>query len=217
MKKKIVLFSLFILPIVAYLFFASGVHSFVKLPILVEEIQELPEWKDKQGNTFLLEGKITVLGFPGYHVEAHKGNAFNLNQKIYNKVKDFQDFQLILVCPQETQTHVEEIKDELGRISDLTRWHYIYADTSDIKRFYNTLKLENTIGKDYGTTFVYIIDKNKNLRGRRGKNRKGEHEYKEGYNTISAADLHNEMGDDIKVILAEYRLALKKNSADRKK
>ena len=32
-------------------------------------------------------------------------------------------------------------------------------------------------------------------------NKKGEDEYKEGYNTISAADLHNEMGDDVKIIL----------------
>ncbi|MEO0045163.1 MAG: hypothetical protein RL705_354, partial [Bacteroidota bacterium] len=30
------------------------------------------------------------------------------------------------------------------------------------------------------------------------------------------ADLHNDMMDDVKIILAEYRLALKRNSADRK-
>ena len=48
------------------------------------------------------------------------------------------------------------------------------------------------------------------------KNRKGENEYKESYNTISAADLHNEMTDDIKIILREYRLALKKNKNERK-
>ena len=41
-------------------------------------------------------------------------------------------------------------------------------------------------------------------------------EYKESYNTISAADLHNEMTDDIKIILREYRLALKKNKNKRK-
>ena len=42
------------------------------------------------------------------------------------------------------------------------------------------------------------------------KTKKGEEEYKESYNTISAADLHNEMTDDVKIILREYRLALKR-------
>jgi hypothetical protein len=44
----------------------------------------------------------------------------------------------------------------------------------------------------------------------------GEPEYKEGYNTTSASDLHNDMMDDVKIILAEYRLALKRNNANRK-
>jgi hypothetical protein len=79
------------------------------------------------------------------------------------------------------------------------------------------LDLIGTLDQNVGTHNVFIVDKARNLRGRKGMNKKGEDEYKEGYNTISAADLHNEMGDDIKIILAEYRLALKKNNADRKK
>ena len=34
---------------------------------------------------------------------------------------------------------------------------------------------------------------------------------------ISAADLHNEMTDDVKILLREYRLALKKNKNSRTK
>jgi hypothetical protein len=63
---------------------------------------------------------------------------------------------------------------------------------------------------------VIIVDKERNHRGRKGKNKKGVAEYKESYNTISAADLHNEMTDDVKIILREYRLALKKNKNERK-
>ena len=37
-----------------------------------------------------------------------------------------------------------------------------------------------------------------------------------GYDARSVADIHNNMVDDVKVILAEYRLALKKYNADRK-
>jgi hypothetical protein len=38
-----------------------------------------------------------------------------------------------------------------------------------------------------------------------------------GYNASSVAELNNKMTDDVKVILAEYRLALKKNNTKRQK
>ena len=45
MKKNIVLFILFIFPIVAYLFFASGVNSFTKLPIITPKVADFGNWK----------------------------------------------------------------------------------------------------------------------------------------------------------------------------
>ena len=75
MKKFIVLGVLFILPIVAYLFFASGVHNFAKLPVIEEEIPELKLQQDVR-----LENKITVLGFLGNTIERDGGDLFNLNQ-----------------------------------------------------------------------------------------------------------------------------------------
>ena len=59
---------------------------------------------------------------------------------------------------------------------------------------------------------VIIIDKDRSHRGRKGKDRDGNLEYKESYNTTSAADLHNDMSDDVKIMLREYRLALKRNN-----
>ncbi|MPT35213.1 MAG: hypothetical protein E2604_09000, partial [Flavobacterium sp.] len=97
-------------------------------------------------------------------------------------------------------------------ISDLKVWHYVFAKPEEIQAYYDALKLVGKLDKNLRTPNVFIIDKDLNLRGRKGKNKKGEEEYKEGYNTISAADLHNEMSDDVKIILAEYRLALKKNN-----
>lgn len=218
MRNKIVLFILFVLPIVAYLFFSSGVHNFAKLPVLNQNSLVLPNWGVSDNDSVIaFENKITILGFVGNDVREHKGNAFNLNQKIYNKVREFKDFQLIMIAPNGIQDEIRDLKEELGRISDLSSWHYLYADENEIKAFYSTLKLNETLDDNVGSPLVYIIDKSGLLRGRKGINKKGEDEYREGYNTISAADLHNEMGDDVKVILAEYRLALKKNSADRKK
>lgn len=212
MKKSLVLFVLFALPIVAYLFFASGVNTFAKLPVVTPSINELPDWKALSGKKAVLEGKITILGFPGSNILYNKGNAFNLNQKIYNKNREFDDFQIIMVAPEGSESQASQLLLELGRLTDVSGWHFVFAPADEITAFYSGLDLQGQLDETTGTQNVFIVDKERNLRGRKGKNVKGEEEYKEGYNTISAADLHNEMADDVKVILAEYRLALKKNN-----
>ena len=65
------------------------------------------------------------------------------------------------------------------------------------------------------SNYVFIIDKDGRLRGRE-ENLEKKEEKIYGYDTSSVADLNNVMVDDVKVILAEYRLALKKYKADRK-
>lgn len=212
MKKYIVLTVLFALPICAYLFFASGVNSFAKLPTVTPNIKELSDWKSLDGEKVQMKEKITILGFPGSEMLYNKGDAFNLDQKIYNKNREFADFQVVMIAPEGTEDQAKQLKSELSGISDLAVWHYVFAKPEEIQAYYNSLKLVGKLDDKLRTPNVFIIDKDLNLRGRKGKNKKGEDEYKEGYNTISAADLHNEMSDDVKIILAEYRLALKKNN-----
>ena len=43
-KKYIVLGMLFIFPLVVYLFFASGINNFARLPILTENVPEINDW-----------------------------------------------------------------------------------------------------------------------------------------------------------------------------
>jgi len=213
MKKILLFVALFIVPIVAYLFFASGVNSFIKLPVVTPNVPELPSgWTTSPDEKIQLKNKITILGFTGSDIPYIEGNITNLAHKIYDKNKDFVDFQVVLVAPEGTQEAVKKINAELSRNVDLYRWHYVYADPAEINAYFNELKLLEKLDEKAGTPNVFIIDKELNLRGRKGRNKKGEEEYREGYNTISAADLHNEMADDVKVILAEYRLALKKNN-----
>lgn len=212
MGKKIVLIILFILPLVVYMFFATGVNKFAKLPIITPKVNELSDWKSLSNHEVKLENKITILGFLGDDVLTEKGNLFNLNQKIYNKNKEFKDFQIVMIAPEGTQNDIKSIITELGSISDLSGWNFVFTSHDSISEFYKSLKLTENLNPEIGTSNVYIIDKDLNLRGRKGKDLKGEEEYKEGYNTISAADLHNNMSDDVKVILAEYRLALKRNN-----
>lgn len=210
MKKKIVLAVLFILPVVVYLFFASGVNNFGRLPILSENVSDVTVID----SSVKLKDKITILGFLGHNISAKQGNAFNLNQKIYKRFGEFNDFQMVMVVPEGNQDQVEALKDELGKLSDIDKWHFAYGTDDEIKTLFQTLQSNVTLDADLFTPNVFIIDKDLMLRGRTDDEDEG---IKYGFDTSSVAELNNKMVDDVKIILAEYRLALKKNNADRSK
>jgi hypothetical protein len=212
MKKNIVLFVLFILPIVAYLFFASGVNSFTKLPTVTPKIDDIGAWNSLNGDKVSLNNKITILSFSGTNLLKNRGNYFNLNQKIYQQYHSFKDLQFVVICPIGTEKDAKYIVDQFSKFTDVSQWQFVFTSTDEIQKYYNQLKLKNKLDPDFGTSNVFIVDKNRNLRGRKKKD-----EYKEGYNTFSPSDLSNQMLDDFKIILYEYRAALKKNhNAERK-
>jgi hypothetical protein len=211
MKKNIVLFILFILPIVAYLFFASGINSFAKLPTITKNIPEINLWKTLDDKPVALNGKITILGFIGQDVKKYKGNFFNLYEKIFDRNKNFKDFQMVMILPDGTQEQVRELQKDVTSLGTQAGWNFVFGSPEEISSFYHSLKLVGNLDAKLGTPNVFIIDKKRNLRGRKGHDKKGKPEYKEGYNTKFVSELYNEMTDDVKIILAEYRLALKKN------
>ena len=205
MKKGFVLVALFVLPLVAYLFFASGVNRFGKLPILTENVQEIQLIDADQQ----LTDRITILGFLGENPEQLKGNLFNLNQKIYKRFYEFNDFQMLMVMPEGTEAIAEELKKEVGELSDPVAWKFAFGSREEIKSFFASLQSPLELDEQLGSPYVYIIDKKRNLRGRNDDEDEG---MKYGFDTRSVADLNNKMEDDVKIILAEYRLALKKNN-----
>ena len=207
MKKTFVLIVLFVLPIVAYLFFASGVNNFGRLPVLTENVEELNFSKEVR-----FKDKISVLGFLGTNVDSRKGNAFNLNQKIYKRFHEFNDFQFVMVVPIGTEDKVDEIKKELATLSEIDKWNFVFATQEDIKNLYSSLKTDIQLDDKLGTPYVFIIDKDFKLRGR---TKDEDEDTKYGFNSNSVADLNNKMIDDVKIVLAEYRLALKKNKTER--
>jgi len=212
MKKNIVLFILFILPIVAYLFFASGINSFIALPTITKNIPEINSWKTLDDKPAALTNKITVLGFIGNDVTKHKGNIFNLYEIIYAKYKDFKDFQVVMVLPDGTQDQVQQLlKLDVKKLGTHKGWNFVFASPDQIHAFYDKLQLVGKLDSNLATPNVFIVDKKRNLRGRKGEDQKGKPEYKEGYSTVLEADLYNKMMDDMKVIIYEYRAALKKN------
>ncbi|HKL91493.1 MAG TPA: hypothetical protein VJ880_09960 [Allomuricauda sp.] len=210
MKKKIVLAVLFVLPVVVYLFFASGVNNFGRLPILSENVSDVVAFDP----SVKLKDKITILGFLGNNVSAKQGNAFNLNQKIYKRFGEFNDFQIVMAIPKGNEDQVVELKNELGKLSNVDKWHFAFGSDTEIRELFNSLKSNIDLDEELFTPNVFIIDKDLKLRGRTDDEDEG---VIYGFDTSSVAELNNKMVDDVKIILAEYRLALKKNNADRSK
>lgn len=208
MKKTFVLVVLFVFPIVVYLFFASGVNNFGKLPVLTENIQDVSAYNAQV--TF--EDKITILGFLGADVDLKKGNAFNLNQKVYKRFYEFKDFQFVMIVPKGTESKVEELQKELNELADVSKWKFIFIDPSEIVSVFSSLKTNLELDASYSTPYVFIIDKDKSLRGR---DKEEDSAILYGFDATSVAEINNKMIDDVKIILAEYRLALKKNNANR--
>ena len=60
--------------------------------------------------------------------------------------------------------------------------------------------------------YVFIIDKDRNLRGRDDDKDLG---VLYGFDSSVYSEVNNKMSDDVRVILAEYRLALKKYNTKR--
>ena len=194
-----------------YLFFASGINNFAKLPILQKNIAEIAEWQTLSGKNIQLENNISIIGFWGDDLDYRKLDAFNLNQKIYKRFYKFKDLQFIMVVLNDNQDKLLKIIDELkkGSSEDMSKWKFILGDETKIQGLFSSLGSDIELNNKLSTPFVFIVDKDKNLRGRDDDNSMGT---LYGYNSSSVAELTKKMTDDIKVILAEYRLALKKNN-----
>ena len=207
-KKYIVLTILFVLPLVAYLFFASGVNNFAKLPVLKENVFSISDYSKVDFNQ-----KISILFFLGSNIQNRQGDALNMNQKIYKRFYDFEDFQFVVICPLESEQLADHLKNklEMGTNTDMKKWNFVFLDYNVIQEVFNSLNTDTNLDQYSGSPYVYIIDKNGSLRGRND-----DDGIKFGYDSRSVADINNFMVDDVKVILAEYRLALKKNGITRK-
>ncbi|PZD78755.1 hypothetical protein [Mesonia sp. K7] len=215
MKKAFVLFVLFALPITAYLFFSSGVNHFAKLPVLTENVKDFDAGfvSLKAENKVQLKDKISVLLYFGNQVENKEGNAFNINEEIYDKNYLFEDFQFVVVAEKGQEQAAQNLLDELSTTIDTQKWNFVFTTPMQIQIHFESLKTNLQL-KNGATTHAFIIDKNRNLRGRTGEEDKSIIE-NYGYDTSSVAELSNVMTDDIKVILAEYRLALKKYNKEK--
>ena len=149
---------------VAYLFFASGVNNFGRLAVLKEKVGELQILSEE--TDLSLDGKITILSYMGTDLAAKRGFLFNYNQKIYKRFADFNDYQTVVVLDNTQKTEADDLIQELGAITDVSAWKFIFSNENQIKEHFSTLEVPFNLNENLATNQLFIIDKERNLRGR---------------------------------------------------
>ena len=210
-KKYLILGFLFFFPIFVYVFLSTGINNFARLPVLTEKVNDI---KNLDGNESKVSFKdnISIVGFWGGDIENKKSEALNLNQKIYKRFYEFQDFQFVIIYNKEEAKAITDLKAELisGVGTDLKKWNFIPTTQTNIEMVFDSFKTNLELDKNYSTPYVFIVDRDLALRGRDDDEDIG---LLYGFNSQSVAEINNKMVDDVKIILAEYRLALKKNDS----
>ena len=210
-KKKIVFGVLFLLPIAIYMFFATGVNNFGKLPVLSQDVVSVSNFKDLNGAPVTLDNKITILGFFGDTPLQTKAYTYNLAHKIYKKNHEYKEFQFLILLPQSARNGAKILTNKISEIAPTTAWKYAFGTPQAIQEAFTSLNSGYSLDSSLASSFVFIIDKDAHLRGRNDDQDMPDG-LVYGYNSADIGDINNRMSDDVKVVLAEYRKETKENS-----
>ena len=212
-KKFWVLFSLFILPLVFYILLLTGTNNFAKLPILTEKVSDINHLTADDNSQLTLNGKISILCFLGDDLEKSQTNALTLNEKIYKRFHQFRDFQFIVVLPYGMEEQAKELKNKIAFATDMSKWKFVFGTPDDINVVFEGLQTNYSLSSESYSPYAFIIDKELHLRGRENDEDSVDG-ILYGYSAETVAPIHKKMVDDVKVMVAEYRLALKKNTRE---
>ena len=210
-KNKLVLSILFFGPLLFYLFLLTGTNNFAKLPRLTPNVNEVDHFSNS--DSIALKDNISILCFLGADLLQHKTNALNLNEKIYKHFYGFKGFQFVVILPKGSEAYAAQLKKELGATYNVDKWHFLFGGEDEVKNMFESLDTSYELDDRLYSPYAFIIDRELNLRGRNDEEA-AEEGLLYGYNAESVATVHQEMVDDVKVVMAEYRLALKKNKRE---
>jgi hypothetical protein len=214
-KKRVVLFLLFIFPLICFLILSTGENNFKKLPIVTENIIDISEID--ASNRAKLKDHVSIVCFLGENVNKNKSGLLNLNEKIYKKFLDYKKFQILAVYPIGAEQEVKNLKEELGAFTDMQKWVFVASSSEEIESFYHAFSANEPL-VNLSSTKAFLIDKAVNLRGRIN-DEDTEDGKMYGYNMNSVSVLKSKLKDDVNVLFYEYYAAFKtrnKNKADRK-
>jgi hypothetical protein len=210
-KKRLVVGALFFLPVMFLLFLYPSTHNYNALDIVKGDITELVHFKNEKGEVVNLKDNITVLSFLGRSPFDHALTALNLKELIYDKFKGFKRFQVVVLVSKDSKDSVELLKKELIQYDELKYWHFVFGELQAINNVYNSLRSESKLSDDLSSREVFIIDKERNQRGRLDDREPNQKEKDiplfglYGYDCIEVAELKNKMSEDMRILFTEYR------------
>ncbi len=212
LKKKLILGILFFLPVAFLLMLYPSTNNYNALEIVKEDVLEVSDFSSDEEEATTLEGNITVLGFLGNNPNDKALVALNLKEIIYDKFKGFKKFQVLILVPKGSEAEVKLLEKELYQYEQLKYWHFAYGETDDILKVYNSLLSGNDLDTNLATEQVFIIDKERNQRGRlddredKAKEKNAPAYPLYSYSCIEIAELKNKMAsEDMRVLFTEYR------------
>lgn len=206
-KKFLVLFSLFIGPLLFYIFLALGKWNSTTLPILTEHVENI---KVKES----FENHYSIVSFLGNDLSASKTAISNLNEVIYKRFYKALHFQTIVILPKGMEVEIEALEKRLGIYTDASKWKFVFVSKEELVTIFNSFDTPYKLNDNYASEYTFIIDSELNLRGRTDdEDTKDGKLY--GYDMTSVAVLRNKMRKDIEVIY--YHLKKKKEKEKRKR
>ena len=216
-RKWFILGILFLLPVIFLLFLYPSTHNYNTLDIVNEDIVEVEFFNFIDNRKTNFEGNITVLNFLGDKPMENITGALNLKELVYDKFKGFKKFQIISISSLNSEKSLESVKKELIKSDELKYWFFATTSDEEINKIYSSLRYHNELDSSNYTSEVYIIDKQRNQRGRIDDRDDNQIENKidsfglYSYNSIIVSEIKKKMNDDIRILFTEYRQKRKGN------
>tara|TARA_B100000809_G_scaffold22902_1_gene20067 strand:+ start:34083 stop:34736 length:654 start_codon:yes stop_codon:yes gene_type:complete len=204
-KKFVILFCTFIVPLLFFLFLASGKVNFNKLPIITEKVSNLKGELPFRHNVSV----VSVLG-ENSSIKTYQ-NILNLYQVIYKSTEKYKIFQVVTIVPDSAKGTIEALKVELEKVGgvDLPKWKFIVLPKESIQTMISSFGIPSIkYAAKQGLEDVFIIDEDVNLRGRTD-DEDSESGFMYSYDTSSISVLKNKLREDLKVIFYESKFAVK--------
>ena len=216
-RKWIILGILFLLPVIFLLFLYPSTHNYNTLDIVNEDIKETDflNFIDKRKTNF--EENITILNFLGDKPVENITGTLNLKELVYDKFKGFKKFQIISIASLNSEKSLENVKKELLKSDELKYWFFATTSDEEINKIYSSLRSQIELDSSNYTSQVFIIDKQRNQRGRIDDRDDDQIENNidlfglYSYNSIIVSEIKKKMNDDIRILFTEYRQKRKGN------
>jgi protein SCO1/2 len=224
-RKYLVLFILLLLPSLLYLYLIRGKHNFAHLPYLtyLDESGEMQKrtapaftFTDQNGEDFSsadLLGKIYVVDFFFTSCPSICPIMTANMTKIHERFAHYDDLHIVSLTVDPKRDTPAVLKEyAVNRRIDSPKWHFLTGEKDSLysvayKFLSSAMEDDSAPGGFLHTEYFVLVDKEGFLRCREDDNGNliGV------YDGTNAAHI-NDLIDDIKVLIAEYGLELKKNN-----